>query len=102
MSLTSNHRTLKNAASPFSGGMLCCVAFIQAENSKPIQTSQEYDYAPAAKKVAAKFAGTPGVFLHLGDSITVRQPEHRLGARRAGTIGRGEGLCRLDAWRQKE
>lgn len=31
---------------------------------------EKYDYAPAMKKVAAKFKGTPGVYLHLGDSIT--------------------------------
>lgn len=34
----------------------------------------DYDYAPAMKRVAAKFDGTPGVVLHLGDSITHANP----------------------------
>ena len=39
--------------------------------AEPFQAKHEdYDYVPAMKKVAAKFKGTPGVFLHLGDSIT--------------------------------
>jgi lysophospholipase L1-like esterase len=33
-----------------------------------------YDYAPAMKKIAAKFKGTEGVVLHLGDSITYANP----------------------------
>ncbi|HYF52541.1 MAG TPA: SGNH/GDSL hydrolase family protein [Planctomycetota bacterium] len=32
------------------------------------------DYAAAMKAVAKKFTGTPGVFLHLGDSITHANP----------------------------
>lgn len=35
---------------------------------------QEWDYAPAMKKVAAKFRGKPGVVLHVGDSITYSNP----------------------------
>ena len=35
-----------------------------------IQAKEGYDYAAAAKAVAAKFTGKPGVFVHLGDSIT--------------------------------
>ena len=31
---------------------------------------QPWDYTAAMKKVAAKFAGNPGVVLHVGDSIT--------------------------------
>lgn len=38
----------------------------QAFQAKP----PDYDYAAAMKKVAGKFGGTPGVYLHLGDSIT--------------------------------
>jgi len=52
------------------GLLLFCLALAPAEDSKPIRVSVDEDYAPAAKKVASKFAGTPGVFLHLGDSIT--------------------------------
>lgn len=33
-----------------------------------------WDYAPAMCKVARRFAGTPGVVLHLGDSITYASP----------------------------
>jgi lysophospholipase L1-like esterase len=33
-----------------------------------------YDYAPAMKKVAARFSGKKGVVLHLGDSITYANP----------------------------
>lgn len=36
----------------------------------PLRASEKYDYAAAMKKVAAKFKGNPGVYLHLGDSIT--------------------------------
>ena len=35
---------------------------------------QEWDYAPAMAKVAARFNGTPGVVLHIGDSITYSSP----------------------------
>jgi lysophospholipase L1-like esterase len=52
------------------GWMMIGVTFTQAEDDKPIQITEEYDYAPTAKKISAKFHGTPGVFLHLGDSIT--------------------------------
>jgi lysophospholipase L1-like esterase len=36
----------------------------------PFKAPQADDYAAAMKAVAAKFKGTPGVFIHLGDSIT--------------------------------
>jgi lysophospholipase L1-like esterase len=36
--------------------------------------AEGYDYAPAMKKVAAKFKGNEGVVLHLGDSITYANP----------------------------
>jgi hypothetical protein len=39
---------------------------------KPL--AQDWDYAPAMKKVAAKFQGRPGVVLHIGDSITYANP----------------------------
>jgi lysophospholipase L1-like esterase len=37
-------------------------------------TKEAWDYAAPMKKVAAKFTGTPGVVLHLGDSITYANP----------------------------
>ncbi|WP_157369519.1 GDSL-type esterase/lipase family protein [Zavarzinella formosa] len=44
---------------------------VRAEE-KPIP--QEWEYADAMKKVAAKFTGKPGVVLHIGDSITYANP----------------------------
>ena len=35
---------------------------------------QDWDYGPAMTKVAAGFAGKPGVVLHIGDSITYSNP----------------------------
>lgn len=35
---------------------------------------ETWDYAPAMRSVAARFHGTPGVVLHLGDSITYASP----------------------------
>jgi len=49
--------------------MLAVVAFGQ---EKPL--AQDWDYAPAMKKVTAKFQGRPGVVLHIGDSITYANP----------------------------
>ncbi|MFO0824012.1 MAG: SGNH/GDSL hydrolase family protein [Gemmataceae bacterium] len=39
---------------------------------KPL--AQDWDYAPAMKKLTAKFKGKPGVVLHVGDSITYSNP----------------------------
>jgi hypothetical protein len=36
--------------------------------------AQEWDYAPAMKKIAAKFQGKTGVVLHVGDSIIYSNP----------------------------
>jgi lysophospholipase L1-like esterase len=44
----------------------------RAGEVKPI--AEGYDYAPAMKKVAARFKGDEGVVLHLGDSITYANP----------------------------
>ena len=47
------------------------LAFSGAAQGQPFRAAAEdYDYVPAMKKVAAKFTGTAGVYLHLGDSIT--------------------------------
>lgn len=47
-----------------------CVAVSNAQADDALKAQEKYDYVPEMKKVAAKFKGTPGVFLHLGDSIT--------------------------------
>ncbi len=36
----------------------------------PFKAPESYDYTAAMKQVAAKFKGKPGVFIHIGDSIT--------------------------------
>ncbi len=44
-----------------------------AENlAKPL--AQSWDYAPAMKRVAARYHGRPGIVLHVGDSITYANP----------------------------
>lgn len=43
-----------------------------ADAEKPI--AESWDYAPAMKKVAAKFKGKEGVVLHIGDSMTIANP----------------------------
>lgn len=47
------------------------VGFPEALGGPTFHARKEpYDYEPAMKAVAARFRGTPGVFLHLGDSNT--------------------------------
>src|SRR5215813_7930352 len=42
-----------------------------AADDPALKASKEsYDYTTAMKQVAGKFKGKPGVYLHLGDSIT--------------------------------
>jgi acyl-CoA thioesterase-1 len=41
-------------------------------DEKPLK--QDWDYAPAMRKVAARFRGRPGVVVHVGDSITYSNP----------------------------
>jgi lysophospholipase L1-like esterase len=44
-------------------------------DAKPFLGRQEaWDYGPAMKAVSAKFAGTEGVVIHIGDSITYAAP----------------------------
>src|SRR5262249_13352411 len=43
---------------------------VRAEDDPAIKTKEGHDYAPTMKAVAARFKGKPGVYLHLGDSIT--------------------------------
>lgn len=37
---------------------------------RPLRASEPYDYSAAMREVAARFRGTPGVYLFLGDSLT--------------------------------
>src|SRR5882724_11929434 len=49
--------------------LLIC-AITAASEDAPFKAAQQDDYAAAMKTVAAKFKGTPGVYIHIGDSIT--------------------------------
>jgi lysophospholipase L1-like esterase len=49
---------------------LIAAAAVWAADEPGVKVKEGYDYAAAMKTVAAKFKGKPGVFLHLGDSIT--------------------------------
>jgi lysophospholipase L1-like esterase len=52
-------------------GLLAATAVCLAADDPALKASKEgYDYTAALKAVAAKFKGKPGVYLHLGDSIT--------------------------------
>ena len=42
--------------------------------AEPTPLKQDWDYVPAMKKVATQFHGSPGVVLHVGDSITHANP----------------------------
>ncbi len=53
-----------------------------------------YDYGPAMKKVAAKFKGTPGVVLHLGDSITYANPYSQWARYGKGKTEQDKAICR--------
>ncbi len=45
-----------------------------AAADEPKLIAEDYDYAPAMRKVTARFKGREGVVLHLGDSITHANP----------------------------
>jgi lysophospholipase L1-like esterase len=51
-------------------GMAVLVQSGHAADDPALKAKESYDYAAAMKQVAAKFKGKPGVFLHIGDSIT--------------------------------
>src|SRR5688572_27018765 len=59
---------------------LIFVGFLAALFVSPLRAAelaplkQDWDYAPAMKKVAERFHGRPGVVLHVGDSITHANP----------------------------
>ncbi|MGI8982668.1 MAG: SGNH/GDSL hydrolase family protein [Pirellulaceae bacterium] len=48
------------------------VSVSMAAEPKPLP--QDWEYAPAMRKVAEKFRGRPGVVLHVGDSVTHANP----------------------------
>ena len=50
--------------------VLITPAAVLAADDPGIKVKEGHEYAAAMKQVAAKFKGKPGVFLHLGDSIT--------------------------------
>ncbi len=53
-----------------AGLLLVMTAPSWGADETAFKIKEDYDYAPAMKPVGAKFKGKPGVFLHLGDSIT--------------------------------
>jgi hypothetical protein len=60
---------------PLASILLALVSSVSAAvraEEKPLP--QEWDYAAAMKKVAARGKGRPGVVLHIGDSITYANP----------------------------
>jgi lysophospholipase L1-like esterase len=62
-----------NARTATTALLLSAFALAPAHGQeKPLP--QDWDYAVAMKKVAAKFRGKPGVVLHVGDSITYSNP----------------------------
>ncbi len=51
-----------------------CLPARAAEPERVQPLPEAWDYAPAMKKVAAKFKGTEGVVLHVGGSMTIANP----------------------------
>lgn len=66
--------------------LLACAASSAGESGLKVKQDPA-EYAAAMKAVAAKFKGTPGVFLHIGDSITYANQNTRW----AGKMGCGGG-----------
>jgi lysophospholipase L1-like esterase len=56
------------------GTALHLAASADAQEKAALKAPENYDYGAAMKKVAAKFKGTAGVYLHLGDSLTHANP----------------------------
>ena len=65
---------MKTIASVAASFFLVFPTISRAADDSAVKAKEPYDYAAAMKQVAAKFKGTPGVFLHLGDSITYANP----------------------------
>jgi pimeloyl-ACP methyl ester carboxylesterase len=75
------------------GAFALLVAWLSTHAAAPDSEEplpEAWDYAPAMRKVAAKFRGTEGVVLHLGGSMTIANPY--------GTWARsGKGKTREDS-----
>lgn len=54
--------------------VLICAILAGPARAQAIKVKENHDYVDATKKVAAKFIGTKGVYLQLGDSITYASP----------------------------
>jgi lysophospholipase L1-like esterase len=52
------------------GAIFIAATALWAADDSGIKVKEGYDFTAAMKTVAARFKGKPGVFLHLGDSIT--------------------------------
>jgi lysophospholipase L1-like esterase len=59
---------------PFRWSLLLCLLVHPAFAAEPTPLPQDWDYAPAMRKVAERFKGRLGVVLHVGDSITYANP----------------------------
>src|SRR5438874_2116406 len=55
---------------------------------------EDWDYAPAMRDVAARFTGTEGVVLHIGDSITHANPYSQWARYGKGKTPRDVAICR--------
>jgi lysophospholipase L1-like esterase len=56
--------------------------------------SKGWDYAPAMRKVAAKFTGKEGVVIHIGDSITHANPYSQWARYGKGKTARDVAICK--------
>jgi hypothetical protein len=54
--------------------LLLCLTIAAPARCEEKPLAQKWDYAPAMKKVHARFHGRDGVVLHIGDSITYANP----------------------------
>lgn len=62
--------------------------------AQPSPLAEDWDYAPAMLKVAAQFTGTPGVVLHMGDSITYASPYSQWARYGRGKTPADVALCK--------
>lgn len=70
---------------------LVAAQFVTAGSPKLI--AEDWDYARAMQAVAKKFTGTPGVVLHLGDSITHANPYSQWARHGKGKTPADEAIC---------
>jgi hypothetical protein len=55
---------------------------------------EDWDYAPAMKRAAAKFTGKEGVVIHIGDSITYANPYSQWARFGKGKTERDTAICK--------